>query len=65
MAGIDFVSAAEMAEKWHITKRRVTILCKEGRIPGAKIIGNIWVLPADAEKPEDPRRVRKQARRRS
>ena len=52
---MDYISAAEMAKRWNVSKRRVTILCKEGRIPGAKILGNIWVVPDDAEKPEDPR----------
>jgi excisionase family DNA binding protein len=52
----DYLSVAEIAAIWNISKRRVQVLCKEGRIPGAKIIGNIWVIPKDAEKPEDPRR---------
>lgn len=56
---MDYISAAEMAKRWNVSKRRVTILCKEGRIPGAKILGNIWVVPDDAEKPEDPRRSKR------
>lgn len=56
---MEYISAAEMAKRWNVSKRRVTILCKEGRIPGAKILGNIWVVPEDAEKPEDPRRSKR------
>lgn len=56
---MDFLSAAEVAELWGISKRRVTILCKAGRVPGAMIKGNMWLIPKDSKKPEDPRRVRK------
>jgi len=56
---MEFLSAAEVANNWGVSKRRVTILCKEGRIPGAQIVGNMWVIPKDAKKPEDPRKERK------
>lgn len=47
------------AKEWGISQRRVAILCKEGRVPGAELIGNRWFLPEDAVKPEDPRKLRK------
>ena len=56
---MEFLSAAEVANNWGVSKRRVTILCKEGRIPGAQIVGNMWVIPKDAKKPEDPRKENK------
>jgi len=56
---MNFLSAAEVAVNWGISKRRVTILCKEGRIPGAEIVGNMWLIPKDAKKPVDPRKERK------
>jgi len=56
---MNFLTTSEFAEKWNISRRRVTKLCTEGRIAGAFIKGNTWLIPADAEKPEDPRRVRK------
>ena len=52
---MDYMSAKEAAEKWHITQRRVAILCSENRIPGATKIGSYWAIPADAEKPNDER----------
>ncbi len=55
----DYISVAETATLWGVSKRRVQVLCKENRIPGAKIIGNIWVVPKDAKKPVDPRRKTK------
>lgn len=46
-------------KKWDISRRRVTTLCAEGRIEGAILKGNTWLIPENAEKPDDPRRVRK------
>ena len=56
---MNFLTTSEMAEKWNISRRRVTTLCREGRIEGAILKGNTWLIPEDAKKPEDPRRVRK------
>ena len=41
------------------SQRRVAILCKEGRVPGAELVGNRWFLPSDAVKPQDPRKAKK------
>lgn len=49
------MTTAEAAEKWNISARRVQIYCKEERIAGAVYKG-IWLIPADAEKPSDPRK---------
>lgn len=56
---MEFSTTSEIAEKWHISRRRVSLLCAEGRIDGAVHKGNLWLIPADAQKPEDPRRERK------
>jgi len=52
---MEYVSALEMAQKWGISKRRVQILCIENRISGVKKVGNMWVIPENAEKPKDGR----------
>lgn len=52
------MAAKDAAEKWGISQRRVAVLCAENRIPNATMVGNMWVLPADAEKPSDARSVR-------
>lgn len=52
---MDYMSAKEAALKWGISKRRVQTLCAEGRIKGAAKVGMFWVIPKDAEKPEDER----------
>lgn len=56
---MNLLTTSEMAEKWNISRRRVTTLCREGRIEGAILRGNTWLIPEDAKKPEDPRRVRR------
>lgn len=52
---MNYISAKEVAEKWGISKRRVQILCSENRINGAIKVGMVWVIPANAEKPNDAR----------
>ena len=56
---MELLTTSEMAKKWDISRRRVTTLCAEGRIEGAILKGNTWLIPENAEKPDDPRRVHK------
>lgn len=53
-----FISAKEAASKWGISQRRVAILCSENRIPNANKVGNMWIIPANAQKPIDARSTR-------
>ena len=53
---MNFVPSSVKAKEWGISQRRVAILCKEGRVPGAELVGNRWLLPIDAVKPGDPRK---------
>ncbi|MEG2454533.1 MAG: Dam family site-specific DNA-(adenine-N6)-methyltransferase, partial [Clostridia bacterium] len=55
---LSFISAKEAAEKWNISQRRVSILCSEKRICGAMMVGNMWIIPFNAEKPIDKRTIR-------
>ncbi|MDY4655650.1 MAG: DNA adenine methylase [Eubacteriales bacterium] len=55
---LSFISAKEAAEKWNISQRRVSVLCSENRINGAMMVGNMWIIPSNAEKPLDKRTVR-------
>ena len=56
---MDLLTTTQMAEKWEISRRRVTTLCRAGRSDGAILRGNTWLIPEDTEKPDDIRRVRK------
>lgn len=52
---MEYLSALDIALKWGISKRRVQILCIENRITGVKKVGNMWLIPEEAEKPKDGR----------
>ena len=52
---MDFITAKQAAEKWGVTDRQVRILCAAGKITDAKRAGRSWLIPADAQKPEDGR----------
>ena len=52
MIFLDYISAREAADKWGISQRRVEILCAESRIPYATMVGNMWIIPASADKPQ-------------
>ncbi len=56
---MEYLTSAECAEKWNISQRRVAIFCKEERIAGAVMRGRMWMIPSDAEKLEDPRKIQK------
>ena len=58
---MEYLTVRETAEKWNLSDRMVQQFCTQGRIPGAQKFGRSWAIPADAEKPEDPRRAEKQA----
>ena len=53
---MELLSAKEAAIKWGISQRRVVVLCSDGRIPDAQIVGNSWVIPSNAIKPIDARK---------
>ncbi|MBO5356209.1 MAG: Dam family site-specific DNA-(adenine-N6)-methyltransferase [Clostridia bacterium] len=53
---LQYMSARDAAEKWNISQRRVSVLCAENRIPNAAMLGNMWIIPIDAEKPTDARK---------
>lgn len=56
---MELLTTSQTAEKWNISRRRVSTLCKEGRVEGSVLIGNTWLIPKQAKKPEDPRHMRK------
>lgn len=51
----DYMTVKEAAERWGLSERRVTTLCREERIYGSKKEGRSWMIPEMAEKPSDNR----------
>lgn len=56
---MNYRTTAEMSEVWGISSRRISLLCSQERVKGAVKKGKTWLIPANAKKPEDPRRTRK------
>lgn len=52
--GNEFISVSEFAAKFGKDTGNVRRLIQQGRIPAQKI-GSQWVIPSDAEPPEDKR----------
>ena len=52
---MDYITAQEAANRWSISRRRVQILCVEGRIDGAIKKANLWLVPKEVLKPDDMR----------
>lgn len=55
---IGYITASEAAQKWNISHRRVITLCSENRIENVAMLGNMWIIPANAKKPIDARTTR-------
>ena len=55
---MEVMSAREAADKWGISQRRVAVLCSENRIANVQMLGNMWLIPTNAEKPIDARSTR-------
>ena len=54
------MTAREAADKWGISQRRVAILCSENRIENVEMVGNMWLIPINAQKPMDARSIRRE-----
>ncbi len=52
---LETMSVREAAKLWNLTERRVSALCKDGKIKGVRKQGRSWLIPIDAEKPVDNR----------
>ena len=53
-----YISVSDAATKFNISKRRVQLLCEQGRISGAIMVSGVWLIPETASKPVDGRRKR-------
>lgn len=49
---MNYLSVAEIAEKWGVSERSVRNYCAEHRVLGAMLVGKIWKIPENAQKPE-------------
>ena len=49
------MTTKQASEKWGISDRRIRVLCSQGKIEGAELIGKTWYIPDNAVKPVDGR----------
>lgn len=47
-----YLTTSQIAEKWGLTERRIRMMCHEGKIEGAFLVGKTWNIPENAEKPK-------------
>ncbi|WP_368489680.1 DNA-binding protein [Clostridium sp. BJN0013] len=59
---MEYLTVKEAGEKWAITGWMVTYYCVDRRIKGTIKKGNLWLVPADAEKPVDGRYKKNKAK---
>ena len=52
-----YMTLKEASEKWGLSVRWINVMCSQNRIPGAEMIGKMWVIPENTECPDD-RRIR-------
>ena len=52
---MEYISIHDMSNKWNIKERKLTALCRDNRIAGARKMGKTWLIPSDALKPLDKR----------
>ena len=53
---MEYMDVRTTANLWNLTERRITTLCRSGRIAGAKKEGKAWMIPITSQKPEDGRK---------
>jgi len=58
VTAMDYITAQEAAAKWKVTIRTIARYAQNGKIKGAVLIGNGWLIPRDAARPADGRRNR-------
>lgn len=52
----EYMTVQEAAKRWEISERQVQKLCKADRIEGIVHLSRIWLIPKNAEKPDDRRK---------
>ena len=53
------MTVKDASAEWGVSRRRVSALCANKRIPDAKFLGNMWLLPSVSQKPMDARHSKK------
>ena len=49
---MEYMTVKEAAEKWEMSGQIIRRFCRQERIPGAIIRNGVWVIPANAKRPD-------------
>ena len=41
----EYMTSQQAAKELFLTKRQINFLCQNGKLIGAKMFGNIWIIP--------------------
>ena len=52
---MNYIDVKAAASKWGLSERRITALCRDGRIENARKENGVWLIPTEAAKPFDGR----------
>lgn len=52
---MNYMNVKTAASKWNLTERRITTLCRAGRIESATKKNGMWLIPVETNKPIDRR----------
>ncbi len=55
---MEYLTATELTKKWGVSSRMIAYYCETGRIDGSTKKGKLWLIPANAKKPADKRRIK-------
>lgn len=50
-----YLTVKDASSLWNMDERKLTALCRDKRIPGARKDGKLWYIPSDARRPLDRR----------
>jgi predicted site-specific integrase-resolvase len=50
---MNYMTSLDAAKIWNISQRRVQDYCKMGKIKGAQLLGGRWIIPKNANKPDE------------
>lgn len=56
---VKYMDVRTAASQWELTERRITMLCREGRIAGARKENGLWMIPENTARPMDRRRTKR------
>ena len=57
LTSLKWITTEELAARWGVTPAQISHMLRRGYIPGKKL-GDVWIIPADVERPEPPKRGR-------